>query len=158
LRPVHWLYLVTVLLFVASVGLFIAGTSASARIAGEAREVATITQVMEGIVAPSATVIFDSVATIYTAEGVEERQPRTETEWAAVGTAAASLVESGNLLMMGSRMKDKDEWIVRTRAMMDAAAVALKATQSRDVEALFASGESINQSCDSCHVKYQPQQ
>jgi hypothetical protein len=155
MRTIHWLYLITVLLFVASVGLFVAGASANARIMREASEVATVKQVMDGIVMPSAQVVFDSVGTIFTAEGVEERQPRTETEWAAVGASAAALVESGNLLLMGSRVKDKGEWITMTRAMMDAAAVALKATETRDVEGLFASGEAVNVACDACHQKYQ---
>jgi hypothetical protein len=157
MRTIHWLYLVTVVLFVASVALFVAGASSSGRIAREATEVATVKQIMDGIVMPSAQVVFDAVAIISTVEGTEERQPRTETEWALVGASAAALVESGNLLMMGSRVRDKDEWIVRTRAMMDAAAVALKATEARDVEALFAAGENVNISCDSCHVKYQEQ-
>jgi cytochrome c556 len=56
---------------------------------------------------------------------------------------------------MGSRVKDKGEWITMTRAMMDAASVALKATETRDVEGLFASGEAINVACDACHQKYQ---
>jgi cytochrome c556 len=42
-----------------------------------------------------------------------------------------------------------------TRAMMDAAAISLKATEARDVEALLNSGEAVNASCDTCHMKYQ---
>ena len=154
MRTIHWLYLVTVVLFVASVARFVAGASSSARIAREATAVATVKQIMDGIVMPSAQIVFDAVAIISTVEGTEERQPRTETEWARVGASAAALIEAGNLLLMGNRVRDNDEWIVRTRAMMDAAAVALKATEARDVEALFASGESVNVSCDSCHAKY----
>jgi hypothetical protein len=157
MRTIHWLYLVTVLMFVASVWLFVAGASANARIAGEVTDVATVKQLMDGMIMPAAEVVFDSVATIYTADGVEERQPRTETEWMEVGAAAAALVESGNLLMMGNRVRDKGEWITITRAMMDASLVALKATENRDVEGVFASGEAIYMTCDSCHMKYQTQ-
>ena len=155
MRTIHWLYLVTVLLFVASVGLFIKGASAGAGIAEEAAAVATVRQVMDGIVAPAAEKVFDSVATIVTVAGTEERQPRTEAEWSLVGANAAALIEAGNLLMMGDRLKDEDEWIAMTRAMMDAAAISLKATEARDVEALLNSGEAINASCDTCHMKYQ---
>ena len=157
MRTIHWLYLVTVVLFVAAVGLFVAGAGANARIAGEAADVATVKQIMDAIVMPAAEVVFDSVGTIVDAKGTEERQPRTATEWALVEANAAALIESGNLLMMGSRVKDKDEWITMTRAMMDAGAVALKATQARDVEALFASGAAIYMACDACHMKYQEQ-
>jgi hypothetical protein len=154
MRTIHWLYLVTVVLFVASVGLFIAGASANARVAGEISDVATTRQIMDGIVMPSAQVVFDSVATIVTREGTEERQPRTEGEWSLVGAHAAALIEAGNLLMMGRRVVDRDEWITMTRAMMDAATVTLRATEARDVEALFASGETLNESCDTCHAMY----
>ena len=157
MRTIHWLYLVTVALFVASVGLFVAGASANARIAGEVTDVATTRQVMDGIVMPAAAVVFESVATIVTKEGKEDRQPRTADEWALVGANAAALIESGNLLMIGNRVVDEGDWITMTRAMMDAAAVALKATEARDVEALFASGEAINMACDACHMKYQAQ-
>ena len=89
MRTIHWLYLVTVMLFVASVALFVKGASSSGRIAREATEVATVKQIMDGIVMPSAQVVFDAVAIITTVEGTEERQPRTETEWARVGASAA---------------------------------------------------------------------
>jgi hypothetical protein len=156
MRTIHWLYLVTVLLFVASVGLFIAGASGGARVAESAVDVATVKQVMDGIVAPAATVVFDSVATIVTVAGTEERQPRTEAEWALVGANAAAIVEAGNLLMMESRLKDEDEWIMMTRAMIDAAIITLKTTEARDPEALLNSGEALNESCDTCHMKYDP--
>jgi hypothetical protein len=156
MRIIHWLYLVTVLLFLASVGLFVMGASADARIAQEAAAVATVKQVMDGIVAPAAGKVFDSVATIVTFAGTEDRQPRTEAEWALVGANAAAIVESGNLLLMGNRLIDEDEWITMTRAMMDAAIISLKATEARDPEALLNSGEALNESCDTCHMKYDP--
>jgi hypothetical protein len=57
--------------------------------------------------------------------------------------------------MMGDRLKDKDQWVTRTRAMMDAARIALRASEQRDADALFNSGEAINLSCDMCHTRYQ---
>jgi hypothetical protein len=157
MQTIHWLYLVTVAMFIASIGLFISGARANGRVAGEVTAVATTRQIMDGIVMPASAVVFESVATIVDFKGTEERQPRTAEEWALVGASAAAIVESGNLLMMGNRVVDKGDWITRTRAMMDAAGVALKATEARDVEALFASGEAINEACDACHSKYQEQ-
>jgi hypothetical protein len=156
MRTIHWLYLVTVLLFLASVGLFVMGASAGARIAEGAAEVATVKQIMDAIVAPAAERVFESVATIVTFAGTEDRQPRTGDEWALVGANAAAIVEAGNLLLMESRLTDEDEWITMTRAMMDAAIISLKATEARDPEALLDSGEALNESCDTCHMKYAP--
>ena len=155
MRTIHWLYLLTVVLFIASVALFVRGAAANARIAEEATPVATVKQIMDGIIMPAAANVFGSVAVIADAKGVEERQPRTETEWALVAANAAALIEGGNLLLMGDRLKDKDQWVTRTRAMMDAAAIALRAAEARDVDALFGSGEAINLSCDMCHTRYQ---
>jgi hypothetical protein len=157
MRTIHWLYLVTVLLFVSSVGLFVAGANANADIAAEVSDVASTRQIMDAIVMPAAYEVFESVAVIVTADKTDERQPRTQMEWDHVGANAAALIEAGNLMLMGKRVVDDDDWIAMTRAMMDAAGVALKATEARDVEALFASGEGINEACDTCHTKYQVQ-
>ena len=43
---------------------------------------------------PAAANVFGSVAVISTAKGVEDRQPRTETEWAFVAANAAALIEA----------------------------------------------------------------
>ena len=69
--------------------------------------VATVKQIMAGITMPAAYVVFDSVATIVSAAGTEEKQPRTDEEWAAVGAGAAALIESANLLLMGDRPVDQ---------------------------------------------------
>ena len=157
MRTVHWLFLCAVVLFVASVVLFVkaSGASANARIAEQATPVASVKQIMDGIVQPAARVVFGSVATISTAAGQEDRRPRTEADWATVGASAAALMEAGNLLMMGDRLKDRDQWVTRSRAMIDAARIALRATEARDVDALFDAGEAINLSCDMCHTRYQ---
>ena len=155
MRTVHWLGLLAVGMFFASVALFIAGRAANARIIENATPVATVKQIMDGIVMPAAANVFGSVATISDINGSEERQPRTEAEWDLVGANAAAMIEAGNLLLMGDRLKDKDQWVTRTRAMMDAARIALRATENRDVKALFDAGEAINLSCDMCHTRYQ---
>lgn len=161
MRWVQWLFVVSVALFVSGIGFLVA----SARTAQKtpplevvvATPVASVKQIMQGIVAPAATVVFDSVGTTVSTSGTEERAPQTAEEWEAVGNSAAALVESGNLLMIGSRTVDTGDWVRMSRALMDAGVVALKATEARNAEALFASGEAINASCDNCHQKYQRQ-
>jgi hypothetical protein len=155
MRTIHWLGLLAVVMFVASAALFVIGRAANARIVENSMPVATVKQIMDGIVMPAATQVFGSVATISDVNGVENHRPRTEAEWALVGANAAALIEAGNLLLMGDRLKDTDQWVTRTRAMMDAAGIALRATEARDVDALFDSGEAINLSCDMCHTRYQ---
>jgi hypothetical protein len=117
------------------------------------KPVASVRQIMQGIVGPAATVVFESVSTTVSVEGVVEKAPKTEAEWAAVGNSAAALVESANLMMVGNRAIDAD-WTKISQALADAGVVALKAIEAKNAEALLASGEAINESCNACHRKY----
>ena len=72
-----------------------------------------------------------------------------------MGNSAVALAEAGNLLMMEGRAVDKGEWIKMSQAMIDAAKVALKATEAKSADAVLDSGDAINQSCDNCHQRYQ---
>jgi hypothetical protein len=160
MRIRHWFFVVSVLLFISGIGFVIAGER-SAREAPAAETgavlapVATVKQIMKGIVGPAATTVFNSVSTTVTSKGIEDKAPSTDEEWEVVGNAAAALIESGNLLLMGSRMVDKGEWVKMSQAMSDAAQVALKATQAKSADQVLASGEAVNVSCDNCHRKYQ---
>ena len=86
--------------------------------------VATVKQLMDGIIGPSATVVFDSVGTIVDATGIHENQPRTDAEWATVSGSAAALVESANLLVMGNRAIDRQDWVTMSKALADAGMLA----------------------------------
>jgi hypothetical protein len=154
----HWFFLVGVL-FVSGIGFTIAGARA-ARLAPVVEApittpVATVKQIMKGIVAPAATVVFNSVSTTVSFRGTEETFPRNDAEWEAVGTSAAALIESGNLLLMGTRAIDKGEWVKMSQAMIEAGKLALKATQDKSTEGVLAAGERVNVSCDACHRRYQ---
>jgi hypothetical protein len=158
MRIIHWLFLVSVGLFVAGIGLVVVGARTIQR-AGQSEAptttpVATIKQVMQGIVAPAATVVFESVGTTVSAAGVDEQAPETDEEWEAVGANAAALAEAGNLLMTGSRALDTGEWMTMSQALADAGLVALKATEAKNADDLLASGEAVNTSCDDCHRRY----
>jgi cytochrome c556 len=72
-----------------------------------------------------------------------------------VGNSAAALIESGNLMLMGSRAVDKGDWLKQSQALIEAGKVALKAVQDKNADQLLASGEAVNTSCDACHLKYQ---
>ena len=155
----HWFFLVGVLLFVAGIGFSIAGARA-ARLAPAVEApittpVATVKQIMKGIVTPAAMVVFNSVSTTVSIRGIEEKFPRDDAEWEEVGTSAAALIESGNLLMLGTRAIDKEEWVKMSQALIEAGKLALKATEDRSADGVLAAGEQINASCDACHRRYQ---
>ena len=109
---------------------------------------------MSWVIAPTAAAIWNSVATITTDKGTEERHPKTDEEWATYRNAAAMLIESGNLLMLDGRAQDEDQWMTTARGMSDAAALVLEATEAKDVEAYFNAGGALYEACTACHSKY----
>ena len=106
---------------------------------------------------PNAAAIWDSVSTIVDAKGVQENQPRTDEEWAAVAASGAVLAESANLLMTADRAVDKGDWVKFATALRDSANTALAAAEKKDPAGILAVGEVINESCDACHERYQRQ-
>jgi len=158
MRIVHWLFVVSVALFVSGVGFLVVSARTAQRPAAVVqapvmKPVATVRQIMQGIVGPAAKVVFESVSTTVSLEGVQEKAPQSDAEWEAVGNSAAALVESANLMTVGNRAIDAD-WTKMSQALADAGIVALKAIEAKDPDALLASGEAINESCNACHRKY----
>ena len=77
-----------------------------------------------------------------------ERRPRR------FRNSAATLVESGNLLMLDGRAVDQDQWMATAKGMSDAAAQVLEAAEAKDVEAYFDAGGALYEACTACHSKY----
>jgi hypothetical protein len=162
MKIVNWLFIVSVALFISGIGFIIAGAReakkapvAEASGPPPAAPVASTKQIMRGIVGPSANVVFESVSTTVSKAGIEEKQPKTDEEWAAVGSSAAALIESANMLTIGERAIDKGEWVTMSKALAEAGMTALKATEKKDPQGVLAAGEAINTTCDNCHRKYQ---
>jgi hypothetical protein len=160
MRSIHWLFIVSVALFVSGIG-FVIAAERTQRHKGPVDSsitltpVASIKQIMRGIVTPSATAIFQSVGTIMTSSGTEERQPQNDAEWEAVGSSAAAIIEAGNLLMIGNRVIDKGDWLKMSRDMIDVGKIVLKATQAKSTDDLLAAGGDLNGTCDACHQRYE---
>jgi hypothetical protein len=140
---------------------------------------ATVKDIMDSMVDPGADVLWQSVATIVTAAGTDERQPRTDDDWKTVHRNAVMLVEATNLLKMDGRhvakAKEKSEnpgielepeqmeklmdadrpaFIKFAQGLHDAAMPALRATEERNPTALLDAGEAIDTACENCHLRY----
>jgi hypothetical protein len=162
-RTVHWLFVVSVALFLSGLAFVIAG----ARLARAAPKVpstsandavtpiATVKQIMKGIVGPAAQRVFDSVGSTVTKNGTEVKAPRTDEEWEAVGNDAAALIESGNLILMSGRAVDKGDWVKMSQAMIEAGKAVMKATKDKNPDRVLETGGDLYESCDNCHRKYQ---
>ena len=114
----------------------------------------TLKQVMEWVIDPNADVVWDSVKSISNAKGTTEIYPRTDAQWEAVRNSAATLIESGNLLIAQGRAKDDKQWVEYSQRLSRTAEIALKASQEKNKDALFDAGGKIYNACRSCHDKY----
>jgi hypothetical protein len=151
--------------------------SAAAPPAPQFRLIATVQDLMELQIDPSADALWDSVAYIATLGGSEDRMPRTEAEWRAVRANAVTLIEAANLLCMPGRRvtalalppgpgelspAEVQRRIAGTHAafvqfahtLQDAGQRALEAIDARDPHALMDAGGQIDEACEACHVTY----
>jgi hypothetical protein len=144
----------TLFVGLAAIGLLSACRSAPAPVLPPYKPVADTKLLMQAIIDPSADELWNAVRTTVDKEGTHEFRPRTNEEWAVVRNHAVTLAESGNLLMMVPRAKDGDEWMKRSREMIDQAERAIKAADARNADELFAVGGDIYEACSTCHEKY----
>lgn len=118
------------------------------------REIVGTSLLMTAVIDPAVDVVWDAVATIITADGVEEIKPQTEEEWIAVRNAAVVVGEAGNLLMLERRALDNGDWMLWALDLVDAGKAAMIAAESRDSEAVFDAGGQLYEACLGCHETY----
>lgn len=144
------------------------------------RPIATIQDIMQAVVDPAADSLWDAVSTTITLAGTEEKQPRTDEEWAAVRHQAILLVESANLLATPGRIvsthgiledahvqgintpdeikklidSDFAQFTGYARALQETANAALVAIDKRDIPALIEAGGHLDHACEQCHLHY----
>jgi hypothetical protein len=119
--------------------------------------VATIPQLMESIIAHSAEVYWDAVSIIVDEDGIHENYPQTDEQWEEVWSAAMSIAESGNLLMMAPRAVDNDAWMQMSAALVEVGVEAAAAAEAKDPDRVLDLGEQVYNVCLACHVRYIPQ-
>ena len=69
----------------------------------EYRTTATVKDIMDALVDPGSDYIWDSVETIVSAKGTEEKAPHTDEDWKQVRNHAIMLLEATNLLQIPGR-------------------------------------------------------
>ena len=111
-------------------------------------------QTMQTMVDPSAKLIWASVATSVTADGVKETFPRNDKEWNELRNAAGALRDAGALLKKENRAGGNSEWMRWSQSLVDAAAQTLKGVEARSPEQILAAGEKIYDTCVGCHGRY----
>ena len=144
----------------------------------------TIKELMHGVVDPSADAIWDSVSFDITAAGVVETVPRTNEDWYAVRRHALILAESANLLRVPGRKvapatpiptlvdeppapedlppeqiqilidRDRTKFARLSQGLIDAAVLAIRAADAKNVDQLSEAGDLLDRACEACHSEY----
>ncbi len=168
----HWLVMATLLLVASA-------CSQPAPAAPELAKEATIKDLMDAMVDPSADYLFEHIVEIVDETGIIDKTPKTDAEWKETRRHALMLVEAPNLMVAPGRKVarpgdkaeypevelhpeqiqamidgDRDQWVRRARRLQDAALLAVKAIDARDKKELFSKLGDVDKACESCHLHY----
>lgn len=139
----------------------------------------TLADIMEGIVMPSADVLWTSVSVDVSTEGEKVTEPQTDEDWTRLRHAAVTLAASTNLLVVPGlkidTLADSTEsaqgelspvaiaklrndnlaaWAARTEVLHQTALQAIKAIDDHNAEALNDVGGELDAACESCHLQF----
>jgi hypothetical protein len=154
---------------------------APAPVASNLKPVAGVQDVMAAMIDPAADFLWESVSTTVTRGKVEEHRPQTDAEWAAVRRQAIILTEGSNLLLMegrhvvkeGGKLEDhgtegnlsaeesdaaiksnRETFVGFATALRGVGEQMLKAADTRDIQLILDAGDTMDQVCESCHLKF----
>jgi hypothetical protein len=158
-----------------------AAPAPSAAPAESMKPVAGIKDLMAYMIDPAADFLWQSVSTTMTKAGMDEKQPRTDEEWNEVRRQAIILTESANLLLVEGRhvareneqledhglpgnltAAESEKTIAENRAVFvsfaqalrEAGVSMLKAADTKSPQALLDNGDTLDQVCEGCHLKF----
>jgi hypothetical protein len=142
---------------------------------------ASVQEIMQSMVDPSADAVWDSVGTTINAQGTLHRQPHTDAQWLQVRHQAITLIESTNLLIMdgrrvvapGARMAQEDaqgvlsaaqaqqrldsqhaQFVQFAYALHDVGEQMLNAIDAKDTKAMISVGGTMDDVCEACHLTF----
>ncbi|MCB5190120.1 hypothetical protein LG198_05210 [Methylobacillus arboreus] len=140
---------------------------------------ASLQEIMISIIDPNADHVWNAVSTVITSEGIEEKSPQTDEEWAEVRQHAITLAEATNLLLITGRKvahegaetsthpvelgaehieatiaKNRSAFIASAHLLHTAVYEAITAIDNKDPEDLLRAGENIQRACETCHARF----
>jgi hypothetical protein len=136
------------------------GDGDSARDAGAPYvKVHSLQQLMDTVMEPDAQIFWHSSGTVSDTAGTRDLTPTTAERWAAAQSAAATVAETGNLLVTPMFAQDRGpDWIAFAQDLARAGKDAEKAAIDRDGVAMFDAGAKLSEACSACHQAYLPQE
>ena len=130
---------------------------------------------------PPADFLWESVATISTEQGVEERHPRTDAEWLEVRNRAQQIIAAAKLLQTGEVPvahpgqklaepggegdytpeqaqaaidADRATFTAYARALEDTAGLMLAAIEKKSPDDMLEVGGALDEACEQCHTRF----
>jgi hypothetical protein len=140
---------------------------------------ASIAEVMESVVVPSADILWNATAYDISAEGVKDFSPKTDEDWERVEWAGVTLAEGLNALLIPGRRvappgtvsespehelnpeqieailkKEPEVWVGFVHALDDTVQEIQEAIRKRDLKALNEAGGALDEVCENCHLHF----
>jgi hypothetical protein len=142
---------------------------------------ASIQELMDAVIDPSADALWDSVSITTTKKGTVFHQPHSDEEWQEVRRRAIALIEGTNLLVMdgrrlvapGSPVLDQGtsgvlgaeegqkkldsqhaSFVQFAKALREAGTQMLAAIDKKDATGMMDAGAAMDGICESCHLTF----
>jgi hypothetical protein len=161
------------------VGMVACTQKSEVKIISASRPLATLKEIMISLVDPNIDPIWNSVSTVNTIEGVEEKQPKTDEEWKILKDHALTLLEIPNLLVIEGRKvavenvaatqgsaelnpeqvqhgieANRHDFNQHAHDLQDAIKQVIIAIDAKNPEELIKAGGQVDQVCEQCHKQF----
>lgn len=114
-----------------------------------------IAELMGHVVDPASFAYWKGSGTEETAKGTVQLAPTTNEGWEAMESAAASLIEAGNMLQLPGRPRAPEaDWNKFAQQLTAEAIVAKAAAEKHDKDGVYAEGAKLYLICTACHKEY----
>ena len=114
----------------------------------------TVKDLMRYVLNPAAETFWLAGGEIDEGEKSRSRTPTDDAKWNGALAAAATVMETGNMLVASGRAIDDPQWAKWSADLNKAGLAGVKAAQARNGEATFAAGSDMFEACQACHAKY----
>jgi hypothetical protein len=108
---------------------------------------------MEHVLTPAAAVIWRTNAVLIDNKGEHDLSPKSEADWEAVVSGAATLAEATNALMIPQRALDP-QWNKYAKKLATAADQAYRAAEAHDLKSIAEVSNRLDGICAACHRHY----
>jgi hypothetical protein len=108
---------------------------------------------MEHVLTPAASIVWRVNGVTIDANGEHDLSPKTDDDWEAVTSGAATLAEATNALMIPQRALDPT-WNGYVKALADAADKAYRAAEAHDLKSISEVSDRLDGICAACHRHY----